>query len=339
MVEDWKKKLSKATGRPLPKDEGRDWKGHYRKSKDPSGSNRGSRSNKEEPNRWLPLYESLKRNGKKPFLEEKKDILTTANTGLLFDKFCDVWSGRNTWKPETPKEDKSIKQQFLDEIVAHMADNGATENLLKQYHVRRNGLIDSLHGSSRSFKTTWRFVSGLGMGHVLETGFVWHRILGVPYLPGSSVKGLVRAWAEQWGGAKKEDVIRLFGPKSEDARKQPDTGVLMVFDAVPDNKPVLEVDIMNPHYGDYYGKKPMKVTSAGKEHEIDTPPADYLSPNPIFFLTVASNISFIFALALRPGRGTNDDLMLGLELLEEALDNIGAGSKTAVGYGCFAKQF
>ena len=145
-------------------------------------------------------------------------------------------------------------------------------------------------------------------------------------------KGDDPAWAKQWDDETKEEVNRLFGDS-----KDIGAGSLIVFDAIPLEKPGLEVDIMNPHYGDYYSKKKMTVTLGGTERKIDTPPADYLSPNPIFFLTVASGISFKFALAVRRGKGTNNDLMKGFELLEEALENIGAGSKTAVGYGHFTK--
>jgi CRISPR-associated protein Cmr6 len=163
------------------------------------------------------------------------------------------------------------------------------------------------------------------MGHVLETGFVWHRILGVPYLPGSSVKGLTRAWAEQWGGAKHDEVIRLFGPRNEEAQKNPSVGNLIVFDAIPVNTPDLEVDIMNPHYAPYYEDK-----------KGETPPADYHSPRPIFFLTVKEGVQFKFSIAPRPGGDTkDDDVELGFELLKCALENIGTGAKTAVGYGYF----
>jgi CRISPR-associated protein Cmr6 len=169
------------------------------------------------------------------------------------------------------------------------------------------------------------------MGHPLETGLVWHRTLGVPYLPGSSVKGLIRAWAERWGGSTDTgEVIRLFGPRGEDAKAHPSTGALVVFDALPVQPPRLDVDIMNPHYAPYYQE--------GK------PPADYHLPVPIFFLAVAPGQAFEFALAPRPGvygreeaEQAKADLTTGMSLLQDALASIGAGGKTAVGYGYFKK--
>lgn len=327
MPEDWRKTLSEKTGRPMPEEKRTQEKTHPHKSgSHKAHHNPGNRRNEEPPPRWLPLYGSLSRKAAKSFLTEKNE-LTTANTGLLFNKFCDVWSGpEKGWKPKNPKNKKAVKQQFFDEIVKQFNNNTEAANLLGQYNDRRKSLIEksSLRGKVETYTTSWRFVSGLGMEHVLETGFAWHRILGVPYLPGSSVKGMIRAWAEIDAGKdknKEEVVRRLFGPRCKDPEEQPDTGSLIVFDAIPSEKPVLEVDIMNPHYGKYY--------------QGDGPPADYLNPTPIFFLTVAANVSFEFALAPRIKNSDSDDLKEGFNFLKEALKHIGAGAKTAVGYGYF----
>ncbi len=325
-IRDEMAKLAKARNIPLKNDAAQKKKNEFnpkRKDTQHSGGkhNRGDKM----PKRVLPLYKDFKN-----FPEFKPDDISpikpkdTANTGLLFDKFCDHWSGEKNWKPET-----MVKQQFLDGIVSQLKNNKETDKLLLQYHARRDALISALKGESKVFKTSWRFVSGLGMGHVLETGFVWHRTLGVPYLPGSSVKGLIRAWADpktdkktgehlgwgdpdMWNNAK-----RLFGDE-----KDTGAGSLIVFDALPVEKPKLEVDIMNPHYAPYYKDKTI-------------PPADYHSPVPIFFLTVKEGVQFKFSLAPRPGGNAKDDVELGFELLKCALENIGAGAKTAVGYGYF----
>ena len=179
-------------------------------------------------------------------------------------------------------------------------------------------------------KTDWRFVSGLGSGHPYEAGFIWHRTLGVPYLPGSSIKGMIRAWVEQWcdeDDCNGDTVRRLFGSESvPDSPNSDKAGDLIVFDAFPLRPPTLELDILNPHYQPYY-------ESNGKKF-----PADYYSPVPVFFLTVAPNQSFRFCLAPRPGAVTDnpaDNVRQGVKLLTQALETLGAGGKTAVGYGTF----
>ncbi len=143
------------------------------------------------------------------------------------------------------------------------------------------------------------------------------------------MKGLIRALVDPGknGGdnAKWDEAKRLFGDTTDLG-----VGSLIVFDAIPEAKPKLEVDIMNPHYGDYYNTK-------GKTNPI--PPADYLSPNPIFFLTIAEGYGFCFAFAPRTKEAIErGDVQTGFDLLTEALQFLGAGAKTAVGYGYFVAE-
>ncbi|MCZ7635035.1 MAG: type III-B CRISPR module RAMP protein Cmr6 [Verrucomicrobia bacterium] len=79
---------------------------------------------------------------------------------------------------------------------------------------------------------------------------------------------------------------------------------------------------MTPHYGAYY---------AGKG-----PPADWLSPNPIPFLTVAPDQLFQFVLA-PASRAAQLDCTTAAQWLTDALAWLGAGAKTAVGYGRFVR--
>ncbi len=253
--------------------------------------------------------------------------------GLVFDKYINGW-GSDWHIPEGAKKD------FYQKAARYRASNELRLGL--DAALDRQGKLAAALGGIEPIvaATDWRFVSGLGSAHPFEAGFTWHRTLGVPYLPGSSVKGLIRAWADPrtdskgvpqgWGKpAEWADITHLFGDTDEDG-----AGTLIVFDALPVGVPELEVDIMNPHYSDYYNKK-----LDSKRQLI--PPADYLSPTPIFFLAVASGQMFRFILTPRPGAHMGDksrqqtDLKCGKELLQEALKTLGVGGKTAVGYGRF----
>lgn len=64
------------------------------------------------------------------------------------------------------------------------------------------------------------------------------------------------------------------------------SGGAVFFDAVPIQAPRLKLDVMNPHYPAYYQGK-------------NVPPADYLSPSPVYFLTVEQGSPFLFAVGLR----------------------------------------
>lgn len=116
-----------------------------------------------------------------------------------------------------------------------------------------------------------------------------------------------------------ENYCAVFG--TQNAR-----GRVIFFDAIPVTPPKLGVDVMNPHYGPYY---------QGKGN--DTPPADYLSPVPVYFLAVESGSRFAFAVGAGGHEHAEDAslALLACQWLKEALNILGAGGKTSAGYGYF----
>jgi CRISPR-associated protein Cmr6 len=95
-------------------------------------------------------------------------------------------------------------------------------------------------------------------------------------------------------------------------------GSVIFFDAIPLEVPEFQLDIMNPHYPNYY--KPEK-----------NPPADWESPSPVFFLTVHAT-PYLFAIAARSEQG-NRLLDLAEQWLKGALADLGIGAKTSADYG------
>ncbi|MGH8605399.1 MAG: RAMP superfamily CRISPR-associated protein, partial [Gammaproteobacteria bacterium] len=199
--------------------------------------------------RSLPLYAGLgfpERNDSRGYSEGL--LVDTPHPGLVFDKFIDTWKitadGRCVIQDPESKNAKTelklgSKRAWLEETLKLVKTNkGRLDVKLATAIERQKKLIDALDGKCVEVKTDWRFVSGLGNGHPFETGFIWHRTLGVPYLPGSSVKGLMRAWAapkKSWGDEKTlERIKRLFGDAKDDG-----AGSLIVFDALPVEVPIL----------------------------------------------------------------------------------------------------
>lgn len=239
------------------------------------------------------------------------------NTGLWYDKFFQEWS--STWSITDEG-----KKKWIEKMVANPVGD---EALLKEAVLRQIKLITELTGEYRCFATSWRFVTGLGRYHPVENGFAWHHTLGVPYLPGSSVKGIVRSWTESWACVPPREIERIFGP--EDGKAQRHVGTVIFFDALPIRSVQLEPDVMTPHYHKYY-----------QQEEPRLAPGDWYDPKPIPFLTVAPKQTFFFGLA--PGCSTKaqdrGDVLKALEWLTEALTTIGAGAKTAAGYGRFERR-
>jgi CRISPR-associated protein Cmr6 len=188
------------------------------------------------------------------------------------------------------------------------------------------------------FQPDWRFVTGLGGHSVYETGITLHHVYGVPYIPASSIKGVLRSWiifskfdnSEKL--ALKDDLFcRVFGCPKESVLEEAYMGRIVFFDALPREAPTIEPDVMTSHYPKWY---------SGEKAPVDTD-----SPNPVIFLTVKkTSFQFILGSKAKPGEeewdlATKtfwDDKSLGW-WLENALSEHGIGAKTAVGYGYFSK--
>lgn len=197
---------------------------------------------------------------------------------------------------------------------------------------------------------------GLGSASVYETSMTLHHIYGFPYVPASGFKGVVRSWviheyfdSDEAKAIQDQGFCDLFGcPKDItkdkkkhlsyyakiDIKKGSRMGKAIFFDALPTIAPELKVDIMNPHYSEYYTKE-------------EVPPADWLSPIPIPFLVVSKG-RFQFLVGMRSkiesglfklGGKDFENMSFALKsMVDEALTEQGVGAKTAVGYGFFPKK-
>jgi CRISPR-associated protein Cmr6 len=232
--------------------------------------------------------------------------LGTGNAGLWYDKLCDRWS--DDW---TLSGDDEKKLAWIETVTQQRV---GLEPLLAEATARMLRLAVARSGAFGIFITESRFVTGLGRSHPVENGFAWHPTLGVPYLPGSSVKGLVRAWAERDSEPRpsRERVDEILGSAGV-------AGRVGFTDAVPVAPVQLEADVMTPHYA---GWSP------------EEPPGDWCGPVPVPFLVTAPQTAFAFSLlpTHATGTGTVKDVF---EWLRAALTHAGAGAKTSVGYGRF----
>ncbi|MCC7367676.1 MAG: type III-B CRISPR module RAMP protein Cmr6 [Chloroflexi bacterium] len=239
-----------------------------------------------------------------------------SNLSLALNRFVDAW------RPGFAGVDDARRRQFLAACIGILQD-ARVGVLLDQYQARQAALLESYRrdGWQRQIvrgRLTRRLVIGLGIAHPLETNLALHRIGGFPYLPGSTVKGGVRAAAEELDGADSDVVRRAFGPASdEDAHAR---GVLVFLDAFPEPGFRLAVDVMTPHHRAYY---------TGSE-----PPADWQSPNPILFPCVERGSVFRFAVACRDSDTATSGWGQIMDWLNEALRD-GLGGKRSAGYGAF----
>ncbi|WP_316164554.1 MULTISPECIES: type III-B CRISPR module RAMP protein Cmr6 [unclassified Bradyrhizobium] len=264
------------------------------------------------------------------------------NAGLFFERMGAGWRpDKNGHKPD--------KKTWIRSVCGLRGD----QEQLASAAERLKRLVMSQGGISDAFKTTSRLLIGMGIANPIENALAWHRVLGTPYIPGSSVKGLVQAYAHEWAGAfgspddpadvraePEARARRIFGRlRTLDQSSTPDDDILLgsvVFlDAIPVDPVTLTGDVMTPH--------PIGERTPGGE------PSRRSGPNPIEFLAVETGARFQFAVMpslpfVGKVRANTDaleeamsDCRMVMDWMTDALAIIGAGAKTKAGYGRFER--
>ncbi|MBO5007108.1 MAG: type III-B CRISPR module RAMP protein Cmr6, partial [Clostridia bacterium] len=174
------------------------------------------------------------------------------------------------------------------------------------------------------------YAHGAGLDDVNEDincGFSFDYVTGQPYIPGSSVKGILRnafrkeVLSEAIAGAcgiEKEDVKKLensiFGTSAEEDTEDED-GVDVFLDAVirhgDAEKRILSDDYITPH------------------------PSPVENPTPIHIIKILPEVAVEFRFVLKDSviDGVTVDIKTKLELFKGIIGFLGVGAKTNVGYG------
>ncbi|WP_298819058.1 type III-B CRISPR module RAMP protein Cmr6 [Chloroflexus sp.] len=239
--------------------------------------------------------------GQRRVLEEVTADTGSTNASLWFDRYFNA------------RLDTEAKRTLMEQT----AKLGIPEEY-RTFYDRYRAAIDEQDGVQWAIADVQgRLIVGLGDKGVAETGITLHHTYGVPYIPGSALKGLASAYAHlrldgaEWRKGGIDHTI-LFGTTDT-------SGYITFFDALyipgsaEQNRPLAR-DVVTGHHPEYY---------VGNEPK---PPADWDSPNPVPFLTATGR--YLIAVA-GPERWAQTALMI----LGMALRDLGIGAKTAAGYG------
>lgn len=227
------------------------------------------------------------------------------NAGLWLDKYI----------KEQVRENNVSRPKLVDEV----SSLPVSDAYRKYYQRWEQMLADNCKVKPRKAHVKGRMIVGLGTESVLETSVTLHRTYGVPYIPGSALKGLAANYVRQkltdeWNPIGEAYKI-VFGDTD-------DAGYITFFDAlyIPGTghkgQP-LHPDVITVHHPKYY--------------QGTTPPADWDSPTPIQFLSATG--SYLIALAAPELEEEEKWTNATFKILEEALKIMGIGAKTSSGYG------
>lgn len=237
---------------------------------------------------------------------------TGSNRGLVYDKWGVPLNQKDgAW---SLGDDKA---KWVGLAVGSINDGARAKRLQR--------LVTALGGASFELTAVDAVAIGLGIASPVENGFLFDYATGAPYIPGSSLKGMMRAWAVEWEEAASDVVTRILGAERKEnaaARTEADgeAGSVIVFDAHPISGR-FQADVITPHHKLY--------------HESKTAwPGDWESPVPIPHLSIAAGAVFGFGLAVRPGQ-CEEDLDTAEAWLRCGLMHLGVGARTSRGYGRF----
>lgn len=245
--------------------------------------------------------------------------------------FENIWYEVHYFQVIRHIKDEKDKNNICKNLKSSLSLRVALKSLKDVVNLRVHALLSSAPSDRvciASMHLNGRLVHGLGGAHCRETALTLHPLYGVPYIPASSLKGLVRHWLTAQFG--KADWIRvMLGDENCE-------GCVRFYDALPDPATEWELrpDVLTVHFPDYY---------AGQKAATDDQ-----EPKPVEFWTVATAAEknsgddpakparMLFMLsAAGPGRDGRDWLEVACIALSRALTEWGIGSKTSSGYGRF----
>lgn len=269
-----------------------------------------------------------------PYYEELRNAaqnMNRGNFGLWYNKLIPLNPSAFKASDASGNDNKAVDYY----VRQYNAMQAASRELLKKKHRDQIAFCERFARSGHEITTVKAklrspLITGIGETHPKETSMVFDHNMGIPYIPSSGIKGIVRFTHTLSLIQEARDTGKIINNKFDDEEPwtlipkmfgtQQERGRVIFLDAYSQEAPELHADIMNPHYGPYYQDTGTK------------PPADYYNPVPIKFLTVKAGAVFIF----RTIAPKQDDLPQKIrDTLRKALTEEGVGAKTAVGYGRF----
>ena len=320
----------------------------------------------------------------------KVKIETCDNFSLLFNKLVPFLrvEREKVYQKILNKPHANIKGEILKELISSVYRKPRElKELVKEYKKS----LKKENFKILEVETQSRLVVGMGLPSFFENGISLHHIYGIPYIPASSVKGLLRFtylvgcldifplevkglpqafhWikedisaadifkllsrieesliaSENFQGFKKnlkkslkvsqKEPIVEYQENNEELKKFYEL-YKEIFGNIEQKGKVIfadalaitfdfEVDIMNPHFTEYY-----QSSEQQRKREGIFLIGDFHTPKPIFFLTV-KEAKFYLPYKVKESRLLEKNQLIE-SLLKEGFSFFGIGGKRRKGYG------
>ena len=150
-----------------------------------------------------------------------------------------------------------------------------------------------------------------------------HPVYGMPYIPASAIKGVIRnCYIQNNFTGSEEDAlkdavfVKFFGASVQESNLGFAHEKLIFLDAFPCKEFEIYWDVQTPHFKYYY-------------NEAKKPPTDTMDPVPLRFPIVKNTEFKIYICSY----DTSCDFNSIDRIIKEAFEKYGIGAKTALGYG------
>ncbi len=250
---------------------------------------------------------------------------------------------------EPDNRQRLLAEARLAESLAKVSWDSKELSALRARHTRRflslfRGAFEQ-RSSVTIAQSEGRLAINLADSLIQNAGICLDRLFGLPFVPGSAIKGVCRhaALAELQSAGEADqnrffDVFRaVFGTADNDfangdlrpfqnllsGRAENQKGAVAFLPAYPVNEARVVVDLTNVHYPHYY--RTGRTEDLSKEH-----------PQPNSFPAVEVGAQFAFCLVLTSLGNDPGLLDAATRWLATALTVHGLGAKTASGYGWFS---
>jgi CRISPR-associated protein Cmr6 len=226
------------------------------------------------------------------------------HTGLWLDKYI----------RDQKRDDTESRRELVNEVSEQPEPPE-----YNAFYTRWQEMLKECRAQTRRARVRGRMAVGLGSESLLEASISLHRTYGVPYIPGSALKGLASSYAHHYLGdgwhigETFHQVI--FGDMKS-------AGYITFFDALYISGTgwrgrALAPDVITVHHQKYY--------------DTGVAPLDSDDPNPIPFLSATGE--YLLALAAPDFQQQTRWIDITFQILAEALAKLGIGAKTSSGYG------
>ncbi|MDZ7816534.1 MAG: type III-B CRISPR module RAMP protein Cmr6 [Planctomycetota bacterium] len=252
-------------------------------------------------------------------------------------------------------ENQEVQSSTLGDLLTYF-ERSAPSKLQKDAVTPFMKFVKNCEG--QHFKATLETPMALHLSRsngLENAGICMHPTYCVPFLPGSGLKGLARAYAETvvryMSDEKKKkeartEMERIFGYADEERRQalvgnkkvKPEydsdgniiknrSGSVVFHDSLPETSVKLATEITNCHHMKYYG-------ASHEGHDKVPLPGDWENPNLVYYPVISAGCAFRFAVT-PTSRTKEGELKKARQWLQGALISPGVGGKTSQGFGRF----